>query len=56
MDAQLLVVACGSYRREKTTCGDVDVLITHPDGESHKGVFSKLLHLLHQTGMLFSSK
>nr|XP_055060943.1 DNA polymerase lambda isoform X2 [Misgurnus anguillicaudatus] len=52
VDAQLLVFACGSYRRGKTTCGDVDVLITHPDGESHKGVFSKLLHLLHQTGFL----
>ncbi|XP_065121496.1 DNA polymerase lambda isoform X1 [Paramisgurnus dabryanus] len=52
VDEQLVVFACGSYRRGKTTCGDVDVLITHPDGESHKGVFSKLLHLLHQTGFL----
>uniref|UniRef100_A0A673GZE2 DNA-directed DNA polymerase n=1 Tax=Sinocyclocheilus rhinocerous TaxID=307959 RepID=A0A673GZE2_9TELE len=52
VDTQLVVVACGSYRRGKSTCGDVDILITHPDGESHKGVFSKVLHLLHQNGML----
>lgn len=54
VDTQLVVVTCGSYRRGKSTCGDVDVLITHPDGESHKGVFSKVLHLLHQSGMLLS--
>ncbi|XP_051756537.1 LOW QUALITY PROTEIN: DNA polymerase lambda [Ctenopharyngodon idella] len=52
VDTQLVVMACGSYRRGKTTCGDVDVLITHPDGESHKGVFSKVLHFLHQSGFL----
>ncbi|XP_056626806.1 DNA polymerase lambda isoform X2 [Triplophysa dalaica] len=52
VDTQLVVVTCGSYRRGKSTCGDVDVLITHPDGESHKGVFSKVLHLLHQSGFL----
>ncbi|XP_051558720.1 DNA polymerase lambda isoform X2 [Myxocyprinus asiaticus] len=52
VDAQLVVVLCGSYRRGKSTCGDVDVLITHPDGKSHKGVFSKVLHLLHQSGFL----
>lgn len=48
----LLAVACGSYRRGKATCGDVDVLITHPDGQSHNGVFSKLLQKLHQSGFL----
>ncbi|KAA0722256.1 DNA polymerase lambda [Triplophysa tibetana] len=52
VDTQLVVVTCGSYRRGKSTCGDVDVLITHPDGESHKGVFSKVLHLLHHSGFL----
>lgn len=52
VDTQLVVMACGSYRRGKTTCGDVDILITHPDGESHKGVFSKVLHFLHQSGFL----
>ena len=42
--------ACGSYRRGKETCGDVDVLVTHPDGKSHVGLFSKLLAKLKQSG------
>ncbi|KAL2769394.1 DNA polymerase lambda isoform b [Daubentonia madagascariensis] len=48
----LLCVACGSYRRGKVTCGDVDVLITHPDGRSHQGIFSRLLDSLRQRGFL----
>lgn len=47
----LLCVACGSYRRGKATCGDVDVLITHPDGRSHQGIFSRLLDSLRQQGI-----
>ena len=31
----LEVITCGSYRRGKATCGDVDILVTHPDGRSH---------------------
>ncbi|KAK2815762.1 hypothetical protein Q5P01_026229 [Channa striata] len=52
IDPGLVAMACGSYRRGKATCGDVDILITHPDGKSHKGVFSKVLHSLHDTGFL----
>ncbi|XP_053928275.1 DNA polymerase lambda isoform X2 [Cuculus canorus] len=48
----LVCVACGSYRRGKPTCGDVDVLITHPDGQSHRGVFTKLIDSLHKSGFL----
>ncbi|XP_075279700.1 DNA polymerase lambda isoform X1 [Opisthocomus hoazin] len=48
----LVCVACGSYRRGKPTCGDVDVLVTHPDGQSHRGVFGKLLDSLHRSGFL----
>lgn len=48
----LVCVACGSYRRGKATCGDVDVLVTHPDGQSHRGLFSKLLDSLHESGFL----
>jgi hypothetical protein len=36
----------GSYRRGAATCGDVDILITHPDGKSHVGVFGPLLRRL----------
>ncbi|KAM3624240.1 uncharacterized protein V6R79_021008 [Siganus canaliculatus] len=52
IDPQLKVTACGSYRRGKATCGDVDVLISHPDGKSHKGVFSKVLQTLRESGFL----
>ncbi|KAI8492721.1 hypothetical protein Bbelb_293180 [Branchiostoma belcheri] len=48
----LMAMACGSYRRGKTNCGDVDVLITHPDGKSHKGIFQKVLSGLRETGFL----
>ncbi|KAL1005887.1 hypothetical protein UPYG_G00065170 [Umbra pygmaea] len=52
LDSGLLAMACGSYRRGKATCGDVDILISHPDGKSHRGVFSKLLQSLRHTGFL----
>ncbi|XP_028630724.1 DNA polymerase lambda isoform X2 [Grammomys surdaster] len=52
----LLCVACGSYRRGKMTCGDVDVLITHPDGRSHQGIFSRLLDSLRQQDDLVSQE
>ncbi|XP_004616395.2 DNA polymerase lambda isoform X3 [Sorex araneus] len=48
----LLCVACGSYRRGKASCGDVDVLVTHPDGRSHQGILSRLLESLRQQGFL----
>ncbi|CAM2117891.1 unnamed protein product [Caretta caretta] len=48
----LVCMACGSYRRGKATCGDVDVLVTHPDGQSHRGIFGKLLDSLRQSGFL----
>lgn len=50
----IIAQACGSYRRGKPTCGDVDVLITHPDGKSHKGIFHKLLVKLKESGMQFT--
>ena len=52
LDSGLEMVTCGSYRRGKSTCGDVDVLVTHPDGKSHVGVFSKLLNKLHDQGKM----
>lgn len=47
----LIVMACGSYRRGKQTCGDVDILITHPDGHSHCGVYTELINRLTATGI-----
>lgn len=46
------VMVCGSYRRGKPTCGDVDVLITHPDGHSHELIFRPLLARLRDSGFL----
>ncbi|KAK7076416.1 hypothetical protein SK128_014977 [Halocaridina rubra] len=48
----LIVMVCGSYRRGKPTCGDVDVLITHPDGQSHTNLFKSVLKKLHENGFL----
>ena len=44
--------ACGSYRRGKPTCGDVDVIVSHPDGKSHEGVMTTLLQCLKSSGFL----
>ena len=41
----IIVVTCGSFRRGKPTCGDVDCLISHPDGKSHKGVFHQVIKI-----------
>ena len=48
----LQAFACGSYRRGKPTCGDVDVIVSHPDGKSHEGVMTKLLESLRTSGFL----
>lgn len=29
---QVVIVCGGSYRRGKASCGDLDIVITHPDG------------------------
>jgi DNA polymerase lambda len=44
------VVTCGSYRRGKLTCGDVDILVTHSDGRSHRGVLPKLIQEGRESG------
>lgn len=37
------VEACGSYRRGKLSCGDVDILITRLDGGSITGTIEKVV-------------
>lgn len=46
----LTIQTCGSYRRGKATCGDVDILITHTDGISHEGVLTPLIDSLKKCG------
>ncbi|CAD8077698.1 unnamed protein product [Paramecium primaurelia] len=38
--------ACGSYRREKESCGDMDILITRCDGKSSDGFLMNLIQRL----------
>ncbi|CAN1187619.1 DNA polymerase lambda [Linum perenne] len=42
----VLIVCGGSYRRGKSSCGDMDIVVTHPDGKSHKGFLSKFVKRL----------
>ena len=44
------VVTCGSYRRGRPKCGDVDILISHPDGRSHRGFLMAILDALQKKG------
>ncbi|KAF8039968.1 hypothetical protein BT93_B2242 [Corymbia citriodora subsp. variegata] len=48
----VVVVCGGSYRRGKASCGDLDVVITHPDGKSHKGFLKKYVKHLKDMGFL----
>ncbi|CAD8084561.1 unnamed protein product [Paramecium sonneborni] len=38
--------ACGSYRREKESCGDMDILITRCDGKNSDGFLMNLVQRL----------
>lgn len=46
------VVCGGSFRRGKATCGDMDIVITHPDGESHIGFLPKYVNHLKDMNFL----
>ncbi|XP_009624760.1 DNA polymerase lambda isoform X3 [Nicotiana tomentosiformis] len=42
----VIVVCGGSYRRGKSSCGDMDIVITHADGKSHIGFLPKFIKRL----------
>lgn len=46
------VQVTGSYRRGKAHCGDVDMVLTHPDGSSHVGLLERILNLLYSQTFL----
>ncbi|KAH9303826.1 hypothetical protein KI387_008230, partial [Taxus chinensis] len=48
----VLVVCGGSYRRGKAFCSDMDIVITHPNGKSHKGFLEKFVKYLKEIGFL----
>jgi DNA polymerase lambda len=39
----VIIVCGGSYRRGKSSCGDMDIIITHPDGERYTSKLSKIV-------------
>ncbi|KAJ3156019.1 hypothetical protein HDU89_005582 [Geranomyces variabilis] len=42
-DPKFQCIIMGSFRRGRPMCGDVDMIVTHPDGRSHSGILAKLL-------------
>lgn len=48
----VVVICAGSYRRGKASCGDLDIIITHLDGESHKGFLPKYVQRLKDISFL----
>ncbi|XP_047317237.1 DNA polymerase lambda [Impatiens glandulifera] len=48
----VMIVCGGSYRRGKASCGDLDIIITHPDGKSHVGFLRKYVMLLKDMNFL----
>ncbi|KAE8726080.1 hypothetical protein F3Y22_tig00007895pilonHSYRG00144 [Hibiscus syriacus] len=48
----MVVVCGGSYRRGKASRGDLDIVITHPDGKSHKGFLQKYVKHLKEMKFL----
>lgn len=40
INKDLKTTVCGSYRRKLETCGDIDVLLTHPDINSDEDIYS----------------
>ncbi|KAJ1258775.1 hypothetical protein BS78_10G101100 [Paspalum vaginatum] len=46
------IVCGGSYRRGKASCGDMDIVITHSDGESHAGFLPKFVQRLKEINFL----
>lgn len=52
IDKKLILTVCGSYRRGCETCGDIDVLITHPDAENEGTYLTELITQLSAIGFL----
>ncbi|KAI9099329.1 hypothetical protein DFS34DRAFT_63804 [Phlyctochytrium arcticum] len=48
-------VILGSFRRGRPMCGDVDVLVTHPDNASHNNILGPLVKRLLDCGLIIGS-
>lgn len=49
-----MIETCGSYRRLKPSCGDIDMLITFKDGRkhTHETVLAPLIDKLKEIGRM----
>ncbi|KAJ3328251.1 hypothetical protein HDU76_010304 [Blyttiomyces sp. JEL0837] len=52
VDPDIECTMMGSYRRGSPSCGDVDFILTHPDGVSHEGLLPKVLAALKKTNFI----
>jgi len=53
INKQFEIIACGSYRRGKETCGDLDILITHPETIIYQqDLLEKIIKKLHDEKFL----
>ncbi|OZJ06485.1 hypothetical protein BZG36_00498 [Bifiguratus adelaidae] len=52
IDPRCELTPVGGYRRGKTSNGDLDVVISHPDEESAKELLRKIVHRLEKKGHL----
>ena len=48
MSSDIVVMLCGSYRRGKSSSGDIDCLITHPMVKTDADIKSNSVNVLHQ--------
>ncbi|XP_030488934.2 DNA polymerase lambda [Cannabis sativa] len=48
----VVIICGGSFRRGKASCGDMDIVMTHPDGKSHKGFLQKFVKHLKDINFL----
>ncbi|KAF2857289.1 Nucleotidyltransferase [Piedraia hortae CBS 480.64] len=51
-DANIQLLTVGGYRRGKETCGDVDVIVSHPEEEKTLGLIPLLVFSLEEEGWI----
>jgi DNA polymerase/3'-5' exonuclease PolX len=52
IDSEFVMEVCGSYRRGKKDCGDIDVLLTHKTNRPIDGAMERLIDALTEIGFL----